>query len=224
MLRTRFSPHPRLLPGCWRGSLAVRRGLIRREESERRRRRRRREERGRPESPRRRRSGPSRAKKIFSLTQLPACQLPPSWKRTHLCLLPPRRRGKLRNQAVLCSPDLLANSIPELARKCFFHLLVALGTSMRPPRQVVVYVCVGIFSSGIFSFSLDLHSTSQQLRMFDLAFHYFSLTTCWAMTLLILQLPHTSNLKGIFSSSLPGDTSEGVLQPPRKGASGRHGD
>lgn len=65
--------------------------------------------------------------------------------------------------SLMCSPELLANPIPELARKCFFHLLVAQGTSMRPPRQVVVYVCIEIFSSGIFPFSLDLHSTSQQL-------------------------------------------------------------
>lgn len=57
------------------------------------------------------------------------------------------RRGELRKRGILCSPKLLAKlPIPALARKCCFHLLMALGTSNPVPRQVVVHRCVGIFS------------------------------------------------------------------------------
>lgn len=37
--------------------------------------------------------------------------------------------------------------ISELTRKCCFHLLIAPGTSILGPRQVVVYTSAGIFSS-----------------------------------------------------------------------------
>lgn len=69
------------------------------------------------------------------------------------------RRGELRSRGIFCSSELLANPpIPELARKCRFHLLIALGTSIPPPHQVVVHRCVGIFL-----LLLNLHPTNQQL-------------------------------------------------------------
>lgn len=95
---------------------------------------------------------PSRAKESFPSLSCLLARSHLLGEGPHLCLFPLWRRGEPRNQGILCSPRAVSQPrIPELARKCCFHLPVALDASIPCLASRGLQMC------GDFLFPLDLH-------------------------------------------------------------------